>query len=151
MSIIKEKCPRCGTKHLEHDIRCSECGLVFERLKDATNSAAKEKIKAGEGKDVVYIRKTPSDIKRYKLILLAIFTGFFGGHCFYVGRYKRAFTMLILGIFAFIAFYFNITNTTPVQIKTLLTIITAVVTFMWLFDVFDVCVHRFKIPVYIKK
>lgn len=151
MSIFKEKCPRCGTKRLENDTRCYGCGLVFERLKYATNSSAKEKIKKGEGKDVVYVRSTPSDLKRYKLILLTIFTGLFGGHCFYVGRYKKAVTMLILGIVAIIASYLNVTGKTPIQIKTLLVILTAVVSFMWFFDIFDVCVFRFKIPVYINK
>ena len=151
MINMRQKCPRCGTKHLEHDVRCTGCGLIFERLKLATNKDAKIAIKEGNGKDVVYIKDTPSDLKRSSLILYTIFLGFFGAHCFYVGRYKKAFLMLVFGLVSIIACYLSIKSITPTSIKTLLMLITGIQTFMWLFDVVDVCIYRFKIPVYIKK
>ena len=151
MINMRQKCPRCGTKHLEHDVRCTGCGLIFERLKLATNKDAKIAIKEGNGKDVVYIKDTPSDLKRSSLILYTIFLGFFGAHCFYVGRYKKAFLMLAFGLVSIIACYLSIKSITPTSIKTLLMLITGIQTFMWLFDVVDVCIFRFKIPVYIKK
>ena len=149
MRTLRQKCPRCGTKHLEQDVRCTGCGLIFERLKLATNRDAKLAIKEGNGKDVVYIKDTPSDLKRSKLILYTIFLGFFGAHCFYVGRYKKAFLMLVFGLISAIACYLSINSITPVEISTLLMLITGIQAFMWLFDIVDVCIFRFKIPVYI--
>lgn len=147
--ILKQKCPRCGTKHMEQELQCNQCGLIFERLNYATNQDAKKAIKEGKVNQVVYVKNTPSDVKRYKLVLFAIFLGFFGAHCFYVGRYKKACVMLVMGLISIVAGILAITKTTPIEIQTLLVLITASQTFMWLFDVVDVCIFRFKIPVYI--
>ena len=147
--ILKQKCPRCGTKHMEQELQCDQCGLIFERLNYATNKDAKKAIKEGKANQVVYIKNTPSDVKRYKLVLFAIFLGFFGAHCFYVGRYKKACVMLVMGLISVVAGILAITKMTPIEIQTLLLLITASQTFMWLFDVVDVCIFKFKIPVYL--
>ena len=151
MKRLRKKCPRCKEKNMEQALRCTGCGLVFERLKIATNSAAKEMIKKGKGDKVVYVTSTPSDIKRPKLILYSIFGGLFGAHLFYVGRYKKAITMLILGIIFLIGGLLSANSIMPKALGTAFAIATGLDVFMWLLDVFDACIFKFKIPVYLNK
>ena len=149
MKRVTKKCPRCGEKNLEQALKCSDCGLVFSRMELATNKAAKKMIKQGQKDKVVYVKSTPKDLKRWKLILLTIFTGLWGGHLFYVGRYNKAIFMLIFGLIYIVGGILSISNLLSKGIEMVVYFCVGILGFCWLFDVLDVCIFRLKIPVYI--
>ncbi len=147
----KITCPRCNEKMSQNSSRCISCGLVFDRLNYATNSAGKKMIKNGNSDKVVYVKKLPSDVKKWKLILMGIFTGLFGGHCFYIGRYIRGIVMLIGGIISIISGGLASFSMLPESIFTLCSIISGTMFIVWLLDVVNICFSKFKVPVYIEK
>ncbi|HIU06076.1 MAG TPA: TM2 domain-containing protein [Candidatus Onthoplasma faecigallinarum] len=109
-----------------------------------------------ERERVLYRRGCPSDVSKVKLLLLTIFLGFTGAHHYYVGRTGK-------GIFYSIFFVIGVVNailTTVLQstphgelweIFTLLVLIWGVVIMMWLIDIADVILNRYKIPVSLPK
>ncbi len=106
-------------------------------------------IKAGKKDKVVYVREFPSDLKRWKVLLIAIFGGLFGAHQFYVGRYIKAMFMLFGGCIFLIGATLSSLSIMPESIYTLVGIIVGILGFAWLFDILDICIGRFKVPVYI--
>ncbi|MBO5884421.1 MAG: hypothetical protein J6Q51_01350 [Clostridia bacterium] len=149
MKKISKKCPRCGQKNLEQSSRCSDCGLVFERLLVATNKAAKEISKQGKKDKVVYVTKVPSDLKKWKLILLVIFTGMFGGQYFYTGRYAKAATFLLFGTIFLIGFILSSMSLLYNGLLYVFGLTTGCLGIAWLMDIINVIINKFKIPVYI--
>ena len=75
-------CPRCGNKCLLAQEKCDDCGLLFSRLQYASNKAAKRKIAHFDSDFVICTKDYPSDLKWWKVLLMTIFTGLFGGHFF---------------------------------------------------------------------
>ena len=146
----KKKCPRCGEKAPKNAVKCSYCGLVFERLKWATNSAGKKMLHLGKKNKVVYTTEMPSDLKRYKVLLMCIFLGLFGGHCFYVGRIKKGIVMLCFGAVFLVGAILSINNLIPVSIGTIIYLIVGALGIMWIFDIVNICVKKFKVPVSIE-
>lgn len=149
MKFRTKTCPRCNSKNSLNAYKCDCCGLIFERLNDATNSAGKKMIISGHKNKVVYVKKVPKDIKKWKLILITIFGGMFGAHCFYVGRYLRGVIMLLAGVYAFIASILAVSSMLPTSIYTLSTLIVGILVIVYLLDIVNVCISKFKIPVYI--
>lgn len=145
-----QKCPRCGEKNAKMAVKCSYCGLIFERLKWATNKAGKKMLHLGKKNKVVYTTKLPSDLKMYKILLMCIFLGLFGGHCFYVGRFKKGILMLCFGIVFIIGAILSMNNLIPVSIGTFIYIIVGALGIMWVFDIFNICIKKFKVPVSIE-
>ena len=92
-----KKCPRCDHKVPFYEDRCDSCGLIFSRLKKATNTAAKKHIKKGEYNKIVMNSVLPVDVNKWKLFWIALFFGWFGVHYAKVGRY-RMFTWAILSM-----------------------------------------------------
>ena len=133
----------------QNAVKCSDCGLVFERLSWATNSAGKKMIKQGKKDKVVYVTTFPSDLKRYKVLLMCIFLGLFGGHCFYVGRQIRGVFMLIGGMFFIVGGTLAVLSVMPQAISSIVSIIVGSLGFVWIFDVVNICIKKFKVPVYI--
>ena len=153
MSLFKNKrCPRCDSKVPVEMLVCPSCQLNFQKFDTATNKEAKEAIKTGEKERVLMRKGLPSDVKRWKLLLITIFLGLFGGHYYYVGRYK-------MGAFFSIFFFVGITNAILTallpempkgelyQIFTLLVLIWGVVILMWSIDIAKVVLNKFKVPV----
>ena len=135
---------------------CPTCQLNYDKFNNATNSEAKVAIHMDERERVLYRRGCPSDVSKVKLLLLTIFLGFTGAHHYYVGRTGK-------GIFYSIFFVIGVVNailTTVLQstlhgelweIFTLLVLIWGVVIMMWLIDIADVILNRYKIPVSLPK
>ena len=92
-----KKCPRCDHKVPFYEDRCDSCGLIFSRLKKATNTAAKKHIKKHEYNKIVMDCVLPVDVNKWKLFWIAFFFGWFGVHYAKVGRY-RMFTWAILSM-----------------------------------------------------
>lgn len=135
---------------------CPTCQLNYDKFNNATNSEAKVAIHMDERERVLYRRGCPSDVSKVKLLLLTIFLGFTGAHHYYVGRTGK-------GIFYSIFFVIGVVNailTTVLQstphgelweIFTLLVLVWGVVIMMWLIDIADVILNRYKIPVSLPK
>ena len=79
-----KKCPRCKNVCLLSQVECDECGLAFAKLDMATNKEGKRRLFRGQKEQVVYVKKYPKDVKKWKMILITLFLGLFGGHYFYV-------------------------------------------------------------------
>lgn len=149
---INKRCPRCNTKMPIAYKICPSCQLNFDKFELATNLEAKEAIRQGETDRVLMRKSRPIDVKFWKLFLVALFTGFMGGHLYYVGRKKQ-------GIFYTIFFVIGVTNglitslTNTVmkggiwEIFTLLVLTWGAVIAMWIIDLAKICLNKFKIPV----
>lgn len=143
------ECPRCGLRSLIGVESCPDCGLVFSRMEIATNKDAKKKILRHDKDFILYTSTLPSDIKFVKLLLMTIFLGLFGGHCFYVGRYWRG-GLLLLNSIALICY--SIFNAPLVAIDegrliAALATISGLIMFVWIWDLVLVCMKKFKVPV----
>mgnify|MGYP005768136323 FL=1 len=127
---------------------CPDCGLVFSRLDIATNKDAKRKKKRGDRSFILKTTKIPSDVSYVKLLLLTIFTGLFGGHCFYVGRYLRGSVLLanFLVVLCVAIFNAQLIAYSEVLVSTVCTI-CGFVMLLWFWDIFMVALKKFKIPV----
>jgi len=149
---FRKKCPRCETKMAGSLAICPNCQLNFKKFYEATNQEAKQALREGRKDDVLMRKGCPSDVKKWKLILLAILGGWFGLHYYYVGRNK-------MGLFFTLAFLVGAANaviTTMVtkaltgfmwEIFSVLVLVWGAVIFMWIIDVAKVCLNNFKIPV----
>lgn len=144
----KKTCPRCEIKLPESVEVCPDCGLVFARLDIATNKDAKRKKKRGDRSFILKTTKIPSDVSYVKLLLLTIFTGLFGGHCFYVGRYLRGSVLLanFLVVLCVAIFNAQLIAYSEVLVSTVCTI-CGFVMLLWFWDIFMVALKKFKIPV----
>jgi len=145
-----KKCPRCGNLCLLSQVKCDDCGLLFSKMDEATNKDGKIRLKNHEKDLVIYSKKCPHDVKRWKLILITIFLGLFGVHYFYVGRWKWGLAFLIYFLSVIIcgvifnAYFLDVWNGTFFSIYGP---ITGIYTIMWLNDIRRVSFNSFPIPV----
>ena len=149
---FKKRCPRCGNKVSAELALCPDCSLNFQKFDEATNKEAKLAIKLKENHRVLLRQGCPSDVKKWKLILIAIFLGFMGAHHYYVGRYK-------MGLFYSIFFVVGVVNAVVTtilkvmptgdlwQIFTLLVLVWGAVLVMWIIDIAKILLNKYKIPV----
>ncbi len=145
-----QKCPRCGCKALLNQYKCPECGLVFSKLDMATNKAAAERYKKHERNKIIMIRKTPPDLKRWKLILYTVLFGLFGGQYFYTRRWWWGIFYLLGFALLFSLVYFNGYLMSTEWGETLVNVGAVFVGaygICWMLDIVRVCTYKFKIPV----
>lgn len=151
-----KKCPRCGKKHLIDTDRCDECGLIFERLKKTSNTAAKEAIKNKEHNKVVYTSDLPRDVNKVKLLLTSIFLGFLGIQYAKVGRYKMFVFILVSFFLLFVYTLLTFMPSIPQEIFSdkyiglLLLFMTFPAGFafiIWMVSIFQIVFNKFKVPV----
>lgn len=142
-------CPRCGLKSLNLADTCPDCGLVFARLDIATNKDAKKLIKRRETDYIIKTSKLPKDIRYVSLLLLTIFAGVFGGHCFRVGRYWRGGILLVNFILIMMYLIFNqpLLAVDGGALIAALCSISGLVMMLWVYDIITVATKRFKVPV----
>lgn len=142
-------CPRCGTKVLSVTDECPDCGLVFSRLDIATNKEAKAKKRRHDRDYIINTKKLPSDVSFVKLLLLAIFTGAFGGHCFYVGRYLRGSILLSDMVAVILCVVFNeyLAGVDGGALIASISTVLGLIEFLWFWDIFAIITKRFKVPV----
>lgn len=153
---FKKRCPRCNTKTEVVTAICPTCQLNFQKFEMATNKEAKIAMENGDSEQVLLRKGYPSDIKKWKLILLTIFLGFTGAHYYYVGRKKIGFVFTIFFLVGIAnAVITTILQATPKgelwQVFTMLVLAWGAVLFVWILDIARVCFNRFKIPVSIIK
>lgn len=148
-----QKCPRCGGKALINQTKCPDCGLVFSKLEYATNKAAGERYKAGERSAIVFVKKTPIDLKKWKLILFGVLLGLFGAHYFYTRRWWWAIFYLLGFALLSVCVIFNgyLVGVADGALIDVLAFFVGIYGVCWIFDVVRICLGRFKIPVSIPK
>ena len=142
------KCPRCGNKCIETQKKCDECGLVFARLKEATNAEAKKQFFARD-RSIVMTTTLPKDVNKIVLALLCAFLGPFGAHALYVGRYYRGFYMLIWGLLALVYVSVPYPQDWMVQVMSSFPIVlfVGITTLFWFSDFILIVFGKFKVPV----
>lgn len=142
-------CPRCGMKTLNGVEACPDCGLVFSRLKIATNKDAKKKILRGDKEFIIRTSKLPSDVSFIKLLLLTIFIGLLGGHCFYVGRYWRGGILLLntIALILYVIFNESLVAIDGGNLIAALSTIGGIIMMLWLYDIVMVAMKKFKVPI----
>lgn len=144
------KCPICGNKIYSDDDACPYCKLRKSVIVNAKNADAKTALKNRQ-KDNVYLSTyRPSDVSKTKLLLLSIFLGWVGAHCYYVGRMARGFAILatmIIGIALA-----GIPETWALH-QYVSGIVAGMFGFawvmMWWLDILAIVGNRFKIPIVI--
>ncbi len=153
MKFKREKstfeCPRCGIRCMKGVETCPECKLVFSRLALATNKDAKKKLLRHDKDFIIYTNKLPSDVSFIKLMLLTIFVGLFGGHCFYVGRYWRGGLLLTNSIILICCSVFNefLFKIDDGRFIAMIATICGLIMMVWAYDLVIVMMKKFKVPV----
>lgn len=144
-------CPRCKTKCLVNQPRCPECRLIFSRLTNLSNKEAKKALRRGEKIKVVYVKEMPADIVKWKVFLMCLVTGIFGGHSYYTGRYKRAIFISCAMIFSLGVMGLNASPLTYGTVWYDVLFYTfapfgACILLFWGFDLFFILFERYKYP-----
>ncbi|MDE6583580.1 MAG: hypothetical protein K2K31_02920 [Clostridia bacterium] len=152
MKFIKpkthKKCPRCGNKCLINQTRCEECDLLFSRLEYASNKAAKKKLRKFDTDFVIYTNQYPKDVNWYKLMAMTFFTGIFGGHYYYTGKYIKGIIMSMCFIYAIFCTIFNsyLVN----SLESFLYIPIGLEGMAWIISLIYVCCKKYKVPVIVE-
>lgn len=147
------RCPICNCK-MKHKTECPYCKITGEQVKGASNQLAKIALKNGKRKEVVNSSTLPFDINFTRLLLIAIFTGFVGGHNYYVGKYYKGIfcsaSMAWAVIMAIIGGVFGATKYYAFGLFYEISILLASLTVLfWIYDVFKIATHSFSVPVII--
>lgn len=150
-------CPYCGVKNPKSSKNCVNCNLDFNQLDDLSNKQAKKMLirrkfaETFEG-EIVYVKQFPLDCSRKNAIIWCLFLGLFGAHNFYVGRFGKAFTSLILGSIFFlgagISGYYQLTAASAItqSLYSLSAVVGIVPIFMWLSDLVSLIFNKYKVP-----
>ena len=155
MSLFKrrpkayKKCPRCGNKCLNAQDRCDECGLLFSRLQYASNKAAKKKIRHFDKDFVIYTNQYPADVSWLKLLLLTFFTGLFGGHYYYVGKYLKGSLMSAGFVYLVFCTIFNAELVDALE-TTGAYFPIGILALAWIVSLVYVASKKFKVPVIVE-
>ena len=145
-------CPHCMSRMDRRSGVCTRCGFRESSLEGATNALAKKAKQNFREDEVVKTKKLPPDVSYKKLLLLALFTGFVGGHLYYVGRYKKAimysigFALFIISFTLFIKEIY-IENALISMAMLFARIYAGLYVIDWFFEMGRVIFRRFKVPV----
>ena len=134
--------------------KCDTCGLIFDRLKFASNAAGIKALKNHQENKVVYVKEPPRDISKWKLFFISLFFGFLGVQYYKVGRNKW-FIFMLFAFFSSIIFatleYFGILVATDSVYLELILYFKyfpgALGALMWMGSTFQIAANYFKYPV----
>lgn len=141
-----KKCPRCGNKCLSQQDKCEECGLIFERLEQSSNKAAKLKLLHFDSDYVIYTNHYPKDISYIKLLLLTIFLGIMGAHYYYVGKFIKGILMSLSFVYLVFCTIFN-AQLMQYENNSLFFLPIGIAGICWVVSLIYVIVRKFKVPV----
>ena len=133
--------------------KCPCCGLSFSKLEVATNKAASERYKNHERNAIVFVKKTPIDLKKWKLILFGTLFGLFGAHYFYTRRWWWAILYLLGFALLSVCVVFNgyLVGVAGGALIDALAFFVGIYGICWIFDMIRICFGKFKIPVSLPK
>ena len=144
-------CPKCYSNIKKDKNRCDYCGFNLNELDNTSNKLAKKALKSPFKDDVLYTSKLPSDVSKKKLLLFAIFLGFFGVHNFYVGKiWQGIYNVIVTSLTAILGAILIIFPTnTPVFYAFDFMLVFQGINVIWIvFDIFYISFNKFKVPVY---
>lgn len=150
----KRTCPRCGHRQVVSLPKCTECGLKYSKLENATHTEAMKAFKEKDKARVVYVNDLPSDLNMVKFIISLVF-GFFGATSFYVGKKARGWFSLISFLCLFISMYAQTemieagmdTQLFNYFVTTTFGLLCAVSFLLWADDIIRAITRRFRFPV----
>lgn len=146
-----KRCPRCDKRAYIFQDRCENCGLIYSRLTNASNEAAKKAIKSKEYNKVICSKDLPYDISKWRLFFIALCFGWVGTHFAKIGKYKTFAYMLISTILLYIASFLlplNLFNHEYLFMLMWALILPAAFSVMiWLVSVFQILLNKFKVPI----
>lgn len=145
-------CPHCYSKMDRRSGVCTKCGFRESSLQGATNSLAKKAKQNFREDEVVLTKKLPTDVSYKKLLILALLTGFVGGHLYYVGRFKKAIIYSVMAVLSFISLvvfvkFDHIANPILALVVMFLNLACALYIVDLFFEWGRVIFRRFKVPV----
>ncbi len=139
-----KKCPRCGNRCLAAQTKCEECDLLFSRMEFASNRAAKKQLRRFDRDYIIYTNDLPKDVNWWKLLILCLFTGLFGGHYYYVGKYVKGALMSLGFVYLVICTAFN---DKIIAMTEALFLPIGIMALGWMVSIVFVLSRRFKVPV----
>ena len=144
-----KKCPRCGNKCLMAQKECEECGLVFSRLQYTSNKAAKKKLRKFDTDFIIYTNQYPNDLTWWKVLLMTFFTGIFGGHYYYTGKYIKGGLMSASFVYLIFAGGFNAEWSQKSETY-LLYLPIGIAGIAWMVSLVYVAFKKYKVPVIVE-
>ena len=144
-----KKCPRCGNKCLMAQKECEECGLVFSRLQYTSNKAAKKKLRKFYTDFIIYTNQYPNDLTWWKVLLMTFFTGIFGGHYYYTGKYIKGGLMSASFVYLIFAVVFNAEWSQKSETY-LLYLPIGIAGIAWMVSLVYVAFKKYKVPVIVE-
>ncbi|MBQ7328151.1 MAG: hypothetical protein IJX00_04275 [Clostridia bacterium] len=144
-----KKCPRCGNKCLMAQKECEECGLVFSRLQYTSNKAAKKKLRKFDTDFIIYTNQYPNDLTWWKVLLMTFFTGIFGGHYYYTGKYIKGGLMSTSFVYLIFAVVFNAEWSQKSETY-LLYLPIGIAGIAWMVSLVYVAFKKYKVPVIVE-
>ncbi len=141
------KCPRCGEENFKTQKKCSDCGLIFDRLNYVSNRAGKIAVIKREKENILRVTKWPSDAKKGKALLLCGFLGLVGAHNFYLGRYLKGFFSLIVTLVACVCILLENVIDYASFYENFFFLPTGIMFLMWWVDFILIASNKYKIPV----
>lgn len=141
------KCPRCGEENFKTQKKCSDCGLVFDRLNYVSNRAGKIAVVRREKENILRVTKWPKDAKKSKALLLCGFLGLVGAHNFYLGRYVKGFFSLIVTLVACVCIMLENVIDYASFYESFFFLPTGIMFLMWWVDFILIASNKYKIPV----
>ncbi len=149
-------CPRCNKKMPKEIPVCPGCGLVFSRLSNVTNRAAREAIKNNQFNKVIFDRNLPPDINKWNLFWTTFFLGMWGVHFAKIGR-KRLFLYQLISFSMLIIFslllFTQVLSTDLMYHKYwvffywAMILPASVALIIWFFSLTQILFNAFKVPV----
>lgn len=144
-----KKCPRCQNKCLIAQKECEECGLVFSRLQYTSNKAAKKKLLRFDTDFIIYTNQYPNDLTWWKVLLMTFFTGIFGGHYYYTGKYIKGGLMSASFVYLIFAVVFNAQWSQNSETY-LLYLPIGIAGLAWMISLVYVACKKYKVPVIVE-
>ena len=141
------KCPRCGEENFKTQKKCSDCGLVFDRLNYVSNRARKIAVVRREKENILRVTKWPKDAKKSKALPLCGFLGLVGAHNFYLGRYVKGFFSLIVTLVACVCIMLENVIDYASFYESFFFLPTGIMFLMWWVDFILIASNKYKIPV----
>lgn len=90
------RCPYCHMRIRKYTNTCPRCGIQKQQVFYASNQKAQLAMKNHTGEKVFLTMRRPNDVSFTGMILCLVFGGWFGLHCFRVGRWIRGTSIAIL-------------------------------------------------------
>jgi len=142
-------CPKCGNKISKEQIECPYCQTKVKNIEQASNKKAKEIMKLRDDTSKIVMSRTlPADVSKIKLLLLCIFLGWTGAHCYYVGRHKRGFTIALLLLCSMLFVAIPSTWAIHALFGGVLAGFPGMIAFFcWWLDICRIIGNRFQVPV----